>query len=91
MIARIWTTRLEIGKVELYEQFACSVSLEMFRSHPGFYGCIMGHRQDEAFVMTVWATEEHMLSFENADAYLETVKKIQSLMCLTDFKKQNGM
>ena len=77
-IARLWRTRIDLTRAEEYERFAQSVSLEMFRSQPGFVAVTMYRRAEECAVLTLWETEAAAAALECAESYLKTVAQIKA-------------
>ncbi|MDR6890962.1 MULTISPECIES: hypothetical protein [Variovorax] len=77
-VARLWRTRIDLSRAEEYERFAQSVSLEMFRSQPGFVAVTMYRRAEECAVLTLWETEAAAAALDCAESYLRTVAQINA-------------
>jgi heme-degrading monooxygenase HmoA len=74
-IARLWRTRVDLSRAEEYERFAQSVSLDMFRSQPGFVAVTMYRRAEECAVLTLWESEAAAAALDCAERYLRTVAR----------------
>jgi heme-degrading monooxygenase HmoA len=76
MIARLWKTGLQPGRIKAYEAFAREISLPMFREQDGFLGCVMSHRDDQGVVLTFWRDAAAVEALKHSPSYQATVERI---------------
>ena len=76
MIARLWKTGLNAGRIAAYETFAREISLPMFHEQDGFLGCVMSRAADLGFVITFWRDQKAVDALAHSPSYLATVKRI---------------
>ncbi len=76
MIVRIWTTGVEQGRAADYEAFARDISLPMFRQQAGYRGVLMGRRNGDCVVISLWEDEAALATLDQSPSYQATVQRI---------------
>lgn len=83
MHLRIWSTGLDEGRAEEYDEFALNRSLPMFRAQPGFCGLYLGRSEGRRMVFTFWENAAGAEALDNSPTYLEIVSEIAGKGFLT--------
>jgi heme-degrading monooxygenase HmoA len=76
MLARIWTTGIDVARADEYERFAREESLPMFHAQPGFRGVLMMREGDTCRVITLWEDQAAIDRLADSPGYQATVRRI---------------
>jgi heme-degrading monooxygenase HmoA len=75
-LVRIWTTRIDMARVDEYERFVDQRSLPMFRAQEGFVGVAFARSGDEVAVISYWRDRAAVGALDASATYQETVQAI---------------
>jgi heme-degrading monooxygenase HmoA len=73
---RIWTTRLDLSRLDEYERFVEERSTPMFQAQRGFRGVLYTRRRDEVAVLSFWEDDAAVDALETSATYRHAVGAI---------------
>jgi heme-degrading monooxygenase HmoA len=82
VIVRIWTATLAAGGSDVYERFAATQSLAMFRSQPGNLGVLFSRSGSTCTVISLWDSIASVEALAESPSYRGTVRRIMDTRCL---------
>jgi heme-degrading monooxygenase HmoA len=75
---RVWRTRLDLTRLDEYEQWIEERSKPMFRAQRGFLGVLFARRDEEAAVLTLWEDKAAVERLKTSLSYQQAVRDIDA-------------
>jgi heme-degrading monooxygenase HmoA len=75
---RIWRARLDLARLDEYEQWIEERSKPMFEAQRGFRGVVYARRDEEVVVLTLWEDKAAVEALTISPSYQQAVRDIEA-------------